>query len=145
MAKSKKTVKKQPARPAMKTKTKKAVVKLAKPAKSVKPTKPVKSAKPAAAAKRLSWLDADAKSPAIERYARQLGSFIDAMADGVVDAAEVKAQEKRLVALMKDVEPKLNNEMHEKVTQLLCELTAYDLMQVLHAMHVQRPKSVFQG
>ena len=67
------------------------------------------------------------------------------MADGVVDTAEVKAQEKRLVALMKKVEPKLNDELHEKVTELLCELTAYDLMQVLHAMHAKRPKSVFRG
>lgn len=136
MAKAKKTTKKQPARPAKKAKAKKAVLK------PVKPTKPVKAP---ARTKRLSWLDADAQTPAIERYARQLGSFIEAMADGVVDAAEVKAQEKRLVALMKDVEPKLNDELHEKVTKLLCELTAYDLMQVLHTMHAQRPKSVFRG
>ena len=136
MAKAKKTTKKKPARPVKKAKTKKTA------AKSTRKAKPIKATKKT---KRLSWLDADAQTPAIERYARQLGSFIDAMADGVVDAAEVKAQEKRLVALMKQVEPKLNDELHEQVTRLLCELTAYDLMQVLHAMHAQRPKSVFQG
>lgn len=110
-----------------------------------KPSKPAKPAKKTTKAKRLSWLDADAQTPMIERYARQLGSFIDAMADGVVDAAEVKAQEKRLAALMKQVEPKLDDALHEQVTELLCELTAYDLMQVLHAMSTQRPKQTFRG
>lgn len=127
MAKTKKAGKKKPARSAAKS------TKAARPAK--RPAKP----------KRLSWLAADAQTPVIERYARQLGSFIDALADGVVDAAEVKAQEKRLVALMKQVEPKLDDAMHAKVTELLCELTAYDLMQVLHAMSGQRPKQVFRG
>ena len=67
------------------------------------------------------------------------------MADGVVDHGEVKAQEKRLVALMKVVEPKLNDELHAQVTKLLCELTAYDLMQVLNTLGSPRQKHVFRG
>jgi len=49
------------------------------------------------------------------------------------------------VKLMKEVEPVLPPELHAKVTQLLYELTAYDLMQILHAMEQARPKAVFQG
>lgn len=92
-----------------------------------------------------SWLDAASEQPVIERYARRLESFVAAMADGKVDAAEVQAQETRLVKLMKDVEPQLSPAMHEKVTRLLCELTAYDLMRILHAMEEARPKTTFQG
>ncbi len=106
------------------------------------------AAKKAASApgkKRISWLDERSQTPLIEQYARQLRSFMGALADGVVDQAEVAAQEKRLVKLMKEIEPKLSDELHEKVTQLLCELTAYDLMQVLHSMHANRPKVAFRG
>jgi len=49
------------------------------------------------------------------------------------------------VALMKEVEPLLSPEAHEKVTQLLCEVTAYDLMNTLHMAHASRPKTKFRG
>jgi hypothetical protein len=101
-------------------------------------------AKPAKVARRLSWLDKKSH-PLIEEYARRLDSFIATMADGRVDADEVEAQEARLVALMKDVEPKLDDDLHAQVTQLLCELTAYDLMHTLYLMQESRPKTAFQG
>src|SRR5436305_5166372 len=88
---------------------------------------------------RKSWFDAKTQAPLIEQYARQLDSFIQTIADGRVDDAEVQAQEARLVALMKEVEPRLDDALHEKVTQLLCELTAYDIMQLLHTMQQARP------
>ena len=104
-----------------------------------------KKASHAGRATRVSWLDERSQTPVIERNARQLGSFIEAMADGEVDASEVKKQEQRLVMLMKEIEPKLDNAMHEKITKLLCELTAYDLMQMLHSMQQAKPKAVFRG
>ena len=50
-------------------------------------------------------------------HARLLGALAD--------------QEQRLVALMKEVEPTLNDAQHGQVTKLLCELTAYNVMQTL--------------
>src|SRR5262245_30957333 len=94
---------------------------------------------------RLRWLDDKAGTPLIERYARQLGSFLDAMADGEVDESEVKSQEARIVKVMKEVEPLLDDSQHAKVTELLCELTAYDIMQILHSMQKARPKVKFRG
>ncbi|MGD9648063.1 MAG: hypothetical protein AB7U73_20285 [Pirellulales bacterium] len=91
-----------------------------------------------------SWLD-DSNEPVIEQYARRLDSFLSAMADGQVDEHEVEAQEGRLVQLMKELEPKLSPELHAEVTQLLCELTAYDLMQCLHTLSAARPKTQFRG
>jgi hypothetical protein len=92
-----------------------------------------------------AWFDESSKTPIIEEQARRLESFLTAVADGVVDESEVRDQEARLVALMREVEPLLDENLHAKVTQLLCELTAYDLMQTMHALHAARPKSVFRG
>lgn len=94
---------------------------------------------------RLNWFDEKSQAPLIESYARQLESFVQTMADGKVEESEIKDQEKRLITLMKEVEPLLDDAVHDKVTQLLCELTAYDLMQMLHMIHKTRPKTVFRG
>ena len=95
--------------------------------------------------KRTPWFDEKTVTPLIDQHARNLTSFIDALADGKVDDAEIKAQETRVLGLMKEIEPKLDDALHAKVTDLLCELTAYDLMQMLHTMQQARPKTTFRG
>ena len=70
---------------------------------------------------------------------------VDVVADGKVDAKELEAQEQRVVQLMKEVEPLLSPEAHEKVTQLLCEVTAYDLMNTFHMAGKSRPQTKFRG
>jgi hypothetical protein len=92
-----------------------------------------------------AWLDETAGTPILAEKAKQMETFLSAMADGVIDASEVKTQEARLVKVIKEVEPLLDDRLHEKVTRLLCELTAYDLMQVMHALQQSRPKTVFRG
>jgi chemotaxis protein histidine kinase CheA len=127
------------------TKPVKAAKKAAKPAKPAKPAKRAQRARPATSAVRTPWLDDTSSTPLIETYARRLDSFMTAVADGIIEPAELKAQEDRLVALMKEVEPLLDDAVHEKVTHLLCELTAYDLMQMLHSLQEARPMTVFHG
>ena len=46
---------------------------------------------------------------------------------------------------MKGIEPSLNDAQHAEVTKLLCELTAYNVMQTLNSLQSARPKSVFRG
>jgi hypothetical protein len=94
---------------------------------------------------RKSWLDADAQTTLIDDYARELGAFVEAMADGVVDANEVSSQEQRVVSLMKEIEPQLDDATHEKITTLLCEISAYSAMQILHELYESRPQTKFQG
>ena len=67
------------------------------------------------------------------------------MADGRIDESEIKDQERRLVALMEEVEPQLDPGLHAKVTELLCELTVYDFMQAMHSVEQARPKTEFRG
>jgi hypothetical protein len=91
------------------------------------------------------WFDDASDTPLIAEYARKLDSFLDAIADSLVESRELEAQEKRVVALMKEVEPLLSPEAHDKVTRLLCEVTAYDLMHALHMAGHARPKTTFRG
>lgn len=94
--------------------------------------------------KRVSWLDEEG-GVGIEEHARRLTSFVAAMADGAVSAPEVAAQERRVVALMREVEPLLDDALHARITALLCELTAFDIMQLLHEMQTVRPRTQFRG
>jgi hypothetical protein len=94
---------------------------------------------------RLSWFDEKTSKPLIDGYARTLESFVTTMADGKVEPKELRAQEKRIIDLMKEVEPLLNDDLHAKVTSLLCELTAYDIMQLLFTLDAARPKTKFRG
>src|SRR4051794_29913230 len=55
-------------------------------------------------AARQSWLDSS-DAPLINQYTEELTTFIDAMADGRIEAAELAQQEARLQKLMKEVEP----------------------------------------
>ncbi len=95
---------------------------------------------------RIAWLDEKNDTPLIDDHAKRLGTFLEAMADGKIDLKELKDQEKRLVALMKEVEPKLDGELHGQVTSLLCELTAYNVMQTVHELaSAAAPKTRFRG
>src|SRR5262245_4630021 len=99
----------------------------------------------AATAGKSSWFDEESEAPLIAQQAKKLDSFLSAVADGKVTVAELKSQEERVVKLMKEIEPQLNPQLHERVTELLCELTAYDLMQVFNTMQQSRPKTAFRG
>ena len=97
------------------------------------------------AAKISRWLDENTDEPMIAEQAQRLETFLAAMADGRIDEDELQAQEQRLVHLMREGEPLLDEKLHAKVTQLLCELTAYDIMQAVHTMQQARPKTAFRG
>ena len=91
------------------------------------------------------WFDEATAHPLLSEYARKLDSFLDAVADARIETRELDDQEQRVVKLMKEVEPLLSPEAHEKVTRLLCEVTAYDLMQALHMAGHARSKTKFRG
>ena len=92
---------------------------------------------------RISWIDDD-NAPQLDEHVHKLEHFAQAIADGHIDAGELAAQEKNLVAAMKAVEGELDDELHGKVTTLLVELTAYNVMQVLHELAVERVRQVVE-
>ena len=93
---------------------------------------------------RASWLDEKTSHPLIQERIEKLDSFTSALADGVITAQEVQGQEQRLVAAMKRVEGELSDAMHDNVTTLLVELTAYNVMRLLHELQAERARTVFR-
>lgn len=94
---------------------------------------------------RTHWLDEKTETPLIDQYVQRLGSFLEAMADGRIEPHELKEQEARVVALMKTIEPELSDKLHEQVTHLLCELSAYNIMNTIHQIVEKQPKTRFRG
>jgi hypothetical protein len=145
----KKVIKKKPTKPSARRSTaRKAVARRSSARKAAaRPSKARSKSAPARASNtpRTPWFDAATHKPLINEYAERLQTFAQTMADGQVDRNELKAQENRLIASMQEVEPMLNGSVHEKVTRVMCELAAYDMMQSLRMMQESRQPTVFQG
>jgi predicted transcriptional regulator len=92
---------------------------------------------------RTSWFDEKAEHQAIQERASKLESFTSALADGVVSKQELTGQEQRLVTAMKKVESELNDDLHAKVTTVLVELTAYNVMRLLQELQTERARMAF--
>ena len=92
-----------------------------------------------------SWFDDKAGHEAIQDRVRKLESFTSALADGVVSKQEVEGQEQRLVAAMRALELELSDALHEKVTTVLVELSAYNVMRLLHELQAERARMAFNN
>jgi hypothetical protein len=92
---------------------------------------------------RASWFDDKAKHPVIQERLMKLDSFTSALEDGVVSKQELDGQEQRLVAAMKKVEGELSDDLHTNVTTMLIEMTAYNVMRLLHELQVERTRMAF--
>ncbi len=91
---------------------------------------------------RINWLDDETHLPTLDAHVQQLEHFTRSLADGVIDNDELQVQADHLVNAMKAVQDDLNDDQHAKVTTLLVELTAYNLMQTLHELAASRARSV---
>jgi hypothetical protein len=92
---------------------------------------------------RTSWFDDKAEHEAIQERASKLESFTTSLADGVVSKQELAGQEQRLLAAMKKLEPELSDDLHAKATDVLVELTAYNVMRLLHELQSERARMSF--
>lgn len=92
---------------------------------------------------RSSWIDDD-NNPLLDEHVSRLEHFTQAMADGVISAEELETQENLLVGAMRAIESELSDEQHHKITQLMAELAAYSVMQVLHGLAAARVREVVE-
>jgi len=90
-----------------------------------------------------SWFDDKAEHPLIHEQVAKLESFTSALADGVVTKQELGNQEQRLVAALKSLEKDLDDAQHAKTTTVLIELTAYNVMRLLHELQTERARLAF--
>jgi hypothetical protein len=93
---------------------------------------------------RTSWFDETNEHPLIQEQVSKLDSFTTALADGVVTKQELAGQEERLVEAMKSLEGLLTDEQHAAATKALVELTAYNIMRLLHELHAERARMAFK-
>lgn len=93
---------------------------------------------------RISWINDD-NHPLIDEHLSQLEHFTRSLADGIVDSKELDKQQENLVSAMKEVESELSDEQHAKVTKLLVELSAYNVMAVMHGLAAEHAKQTFAG
>jgi hypothetical protein len=94
---------------------------------------------------RTSWFDDDAQHPLIHEQIEKLESFTSALADGQVSKQELSGQERRLVAALKALEPELSDDLHAKVTTVLVELSAYNVMRLLHELRAEQTRLAFSN
>ena len=92
---------------------------------------------------RTSWFDDKGQHPIVHDRINTLESFTSALADGVVAPDELQSQEQRLLGAMRTLEPALDDDMHAKVTTVLVELSAYNVMRLLHELQAQRVRTAF--
>ena len=92
---------------------------------------------------RTSWFDDAAQHPSIHERMEKLESFTSARADGQVSKQELDGQEQRLVAALTALEPELSDAQHEKVTTVLVELSAYNVMRLLHELRTEQTRIAF--
>jgi hypothetical protein len=93
--------------------------------------------------KRVDWFDEKTHVPVIDEQVQKLTTFVDAMADGVIDHDELEKQQSSVIEAMKAVEADLNDEQHAKITRLLVELSAYNIMRLLHELQLSRREQAF--
>jgi ABC-type lipoprotein export system ATPase subunit len=92
---------------------------------------------------RTGWFDDKSEHPLIHEQIEKLESFTNALADGHVSKQELSGQEQRLVAAMKALEPDLSDPLHAKVTAVLVELSAYNVMRLLHELRAEQTRLAF--
>lgn len=92
---------------------------------------------------RVSWFDESTDLPVIDEQVEKLESFTQAMADGVIEKRELEQQQEALTSSMRQVEGILNDQQHEAVTRLLVELSAYNIMRLLHELQQERLQKAF--
>ncbi|MBM3188142.1 MAG: hypothetical protein FJZ90_05405 [Chloroflexi bacterium] len=81
---------------------------------------------------RKSWFDAASNEVSFSQYVEQMESWQAAMADGVIEPEEVQQQAQRVSDLLQALEPKLNDQLHEELTQVFYELAVlYGMQQLL--------------
>ncbi len=59
------------------------------------------------------------------RYVEKMESWQKALADGIVQPEELQAQMERVTGMMRVLEPKLSDELHQEVTELFYELAVF--------------------
>jgi len=77
------------------------------------------------------WFDSESSELIFARYVEKMESWQNALADGVVQPEEVRQQSQRVTDMLRALEPKLSDELHEDLTKIFYELSVLYGMRAL--------------
>jgi len=81
---------------------------------------------------RKNWFDPESNQLTFSRYMEQMESWQRALADGVIEPQEVEQQAERVADLLRALEPKLSDPLHEELTNIFYELAVlYGMRRVI--------------
>jgi len=70
---------------------------------------------------RKSWFDPESNEIMFSKYMEQMESWQAALADGVVEPEEVRQQAQKVAEMLRTLESKLSDELHEELTNIFYE------------------------
>lgn len=97
-----------------------------------------------AAVGRQSWFDPQSNQVLFDRFVERMESWQQAIADGVITSQEIQNQAELVARLLREIEPKLSDELHDKVTRVLYELAVFNEMQRVAGLF-QKPDNNLQS
>jgi hypothetical protein len=77
---------------------------------------------------RTGWFDSESNELKFSEYLEKMESWQKALADGVVQPDEVRGQAEKVSEMLRTLEPKLSDELHEELTQILYEWAVLQAM-----------------
>jgi hypothetical protein len=83
---------------------------------------------------RTSWFDQQSNELKFSQYMEKMESWQRALADGVVKPEEVRQQAERVADMLRALEPKLSDELHQELTSAFYELAVLYGLQRLAEM-----------
>jgi hypothetical protein len=78
---------------------------------------------------RISWFDQEKGPLYLSEYFQRMGSWQQAIADNRITPEEIRDQASRVIALLKEVEPLVNETEHQVITETLYEMAVLQAMQ----------------
>jgi len=81
------------------------------------------------------WFDEESNELMFAKYATQMDSWKEAMADGIIEPREVEEQAAHVGRLLRALEPKLSDELHEEITGIFYEIAVlYGMLQLVRTV-----------
>ena len=77
---------------------------------------------------RKSWFDPESNEAMFSKYLEQMESWQNALADGKVQPEELQAQAGKVSEMLRVLEPKLSDELHQEVSQVMYEWSVLQAM-----------------
>jgi len=83
------------------------------------------------------WFDPESNELMFSKYMARMESWQQALADEVVEPQEVRQQAKRVANMLRALEPKLSDELHEELTSVFYEVAVLYGMERLADLSMQ--------